>query len=406
MNAKTGEIVAMVGGRDYSKSQLNRITGALREQGSVFHPFVYATALNSAYDPVPRVITPATIYIDEPKTFTVGKQEYSPNNYGDMYTHAPVTLRDAFVQSLNVITVEVAMEVTLGRVMNLAAKGGLPKPPRAEPAMALGSSEATPMQVASAYTAFATLGTRTSPLAISRITTRDGVAIATPTSQKNEVLRPQVAYMMTSFMKDVINRGVAMKVKERGLKANVAGKTGTSRDGWFVGYTPNLVCVVWVGFDDGSQLALTGANSALPIWTDFMQFALTKHPEWQGDWQMPEGIDQVAIDPRTGKRTSGGSTNKRELFINGTAPEPELVVKGAAPEPANTPSPITGQVTPPKSTEGNESGERREGTITLDIDPTTGLIAVESCPVIRTRTFVNGAQPRKYCGPEYHGKKP
>ena len=125
MNAKTGEIVAMVGGRDYSKSQLNRATDAFRQPGSVFKPFVYATALNTAYDPVPRVITPATTYMDEPKTFTFDNQEYSPGNFGESYSNAPVTLRDGLVHSLNVVTVEVAMEVTIGRVMNLAAKAGL-----------------------------------------------------------------------------------------------------------------------------------------------------------------------------------------------------------------------------------------------------------------------------------------
>jgi len=128
MNAKTGEIVAMVGGRDYSKSQLNRAADALRQPGSVFKPFVYATALNTAYDPVPRVITPATTYMDEPKTFTYDNQEYSPGNFGETYSHEPVTLREGLVHSLNVVTVEVAMEVTIGRVMTLAAKAGLPRP--------------------------------------------------------------------------------------------------------------------------------------------------------------------------------------------------------------------------------------------------------------------------------------
>jgi penicillin-binding protein 1B len=152
INAKTGEIVAMVGGRDYSKSQLNRASDAMRQPGSVFKPFVYATALNTAYDPIPRVITPATTYMDEPKTFTYDNQEYSPGNFGETYSHEPVTLRDGLVHSLNVVTVEVAMEVTIGRVMSLAAKAGLPKPARAYPAMALGTSEATPLQIASAYT--------------------------------------------------------------------------------------------------------------------------------------------------------------------------------------------------------------------------------------------------------------
>ena len=425
MNAKTGEIVAMVGGRDYSKSQLNRAATALRQPGSVFKPFVYATALNTAYDPVPRVITPATIYIDEPKTFTYDNQEYSPGNFGEAYRHGPVTVRDALVNSLNVITVDVAMEVTIGRVMALAAKAGLPKPPRSYPAMALGTSEATPLQIASAYTAFANLGTRTTAIPINRITTGNGVTIAAPTSQKNEVMRPDVAYVMTSFMKDVVNRGTAAKVRARGLKANVAGKTGTSRDGWFAGYTPNLVCVVWVGFDDGSQLGLTGANSALPIWTDFMQVALTEHPEWQGDWQMPEGIEQVAINPKTGQvATEDDPEQRMELFINGTSsasepiatPEEEPTPEGEtiAPVPedgieferAPVPSPSP---TPRKPGARSDEGAvpRLEGTITLDIDPSTGLIAVETCPVIRTKTFVIGTEPRQYCGPQHHrGKAP
>src|SRR4029078_11629205 len=218
MNAKTGEIVAMVGGRDYGKVQLNRFCDAMPQPGSLFKPFVYATALNTAYDPIPRVITPATTYIDEPKTFTYDNQEYSPGNFGESYTHAPVTLRDALVHSLNVITVDVAMEVTIGRVMNLAAKAGLPKTARAYPAMALGTSEATPLQIASAYTGFANLGTRVSPIAINRITTGRGVNIAAPTPQKSEMLRPDVAYVMTSFMKDVVNRGTAAKVRARGFK--------------------------------------------------------------------------------------------------------------------------------------------------------------------------------------------
>jgi len=422
MNAQTGEIVAMVGGRDYAKSQLNRVSDAFRQPGSVFKPFVYATALNTAYDPVPRVITPATTYIDEPKTFTFDNQEYSPGNFGDTYSHAPVTLRDGLVHSLNVVTVDVAMEVTIGRVMNLAAKAGLPKPTRAYPAMALGTSEATPLQVASAYTGFATLGTRTTPIAINRITTGNGVTIAAPTPQKNEMLRPDVAYVMTSFMKDVVNRGTAAKVRARGFKANVAGKTGTSRDGWFAGFTPNLVCVVWVGFDDGSQLGLTGANSALPIWTDFMDVALEEHPEWQGDWQMPAGIEQVAIDAKTGGPASEQDPDKRvELFINGTSPQgassSELETE-ASPETDELPPPAPDETLPPMLVEpsptssprakaprselrSDQSG-RLEGTITLDIDPTTGLIAVETCPVIRTRTFVLGTEPKKYCGPEYH----
>ncbi|HKP73784.1 MAG TPA: PBP1A family penicillin-binding protein [Pyrinomonadaceae bacterium] len=437
MNADTGEVVAMVGGRDYEKSQLNRATDAMRQPGSVFKPFVYATALNTAYDPIPRVITAATTYMDEPKTFTFDNQEYSPGNFGDSYTNAPMTLRDALVHSKNVITVDVAMEVTIGRVMNLASRAGLPKPPRAYPAMALGTNEATPLQVASAYTSFANLGTRTTPIAINRVTTGRGATIAAPLTQKSDVLRPEVAYVMTSFMKDVVNRGTAARLRGRGFKFNVAGKTGTSRDGWFAGYTPHLVCVVYVGFDDGSPLGLTGADSALPIWADFMQAALASHTEWQGDWQMPAGVEQAEIDPRTGLLAAADSTARRtELFVAGTAPTQEST---APPDEEATPDDGTGEggefdyepapaappgdyppmtdATPPTRPrtatprlEGRgipqpDGSSRLMGTITLDIDPTTGLIAAPTCPVIRSKTFPIGQEPRRYCGPEYHNGK-
>lgn len=441
MNAKTGEIVAMVGGRDYGKSQLNRATDAHRQPGSVFKPFVYATALNTAFDPVPRVITPATMFEDKPQTFHYGSQEYTPGNFGDRFSNQKVTLRDAMVKSLNVVTVEVAMEVTIGRVMNLAGKAGIPKPPKAYPAMALGAHEATPLEMASAYTSFAAGGRRTTPIAINRITTGKGVTVASPTGQKNEVMRPEVAYVMTSFMKDVVNRGTAAKLSGWGLKnipgkVGLAGKTGTSRDGWFAGFTPNIVCVVWVGFDDNSQLGLTGADSALPIWADFMSAALFAHPELNGDWQMPENIQQIEIDTRTGELATAESANKRtELFINGTAPtaagEEETVEETTEPEalPETEPSPpppYEYEPAPPTDTlppdnpprkgqspklegRGVPQGDgttRLEGTITLDIDPATGLIADPSvCPVIRSKTFAIGQEPRKYCGPEYHNGK-
>ena len=424
MRADTGEIVAMVGGRDYEKSQLNRATDALRQPGSVFKPFVYATALNTAFDPIPRVITAASTYVDEPKTFTFASQEYSPGNFGEQYSNAPVTVRDALVRSLNVVTVEIAQEVTIGRVMNLAARAGLPKPKTPYLSHALGANEATPLQVASAYTAFAQLGRRTSPVAINRVTTGGGRTVVAPTAEKSDVLRPEVAYVMNSFMKDVVNRGTAAKVRARGFKANVAGKTGTSRDGWFAGFTPNLVCVVYVGFDDGSQLGMTGADAALPIWADFMTAALREHPEWGGDWQIPAGVEQVEIDPTTGGLAAPDSPNKRlELFIAGTAPttriEPsdeldELDDLDLPDDALTLPSPGAIEIPPlpdlnsPRTApregrdERPEGSTRLTGTVTLDVDPTTGLLAVESCPVVRTRTFTIGTEPRRYCSPEYH----
>jgi penicillin-binding protein 1B len=432
MRADTGEIVAMVGGRDYEKSQLNRATDAMRQPGSVFKPFVYAAALNTAYDPVPRLITAATTYTDEATTFSSGGQQYSPGNFGDTFSNREVTVRDALTRSLNVITVKMAEEMTVSRVMNLATKAGLPKPKVNYLAHALGTNEATPLQVASAYTAFAQLGTRVTPIGISRVTTGAGTTIAAPQGQKNEVMRPQVAYIMDSLMKDVVNRGTAAKVRARGLRANVAGKTGTSRDGWFAGFTPNLVCVVYVGFDDGSDLGMTGGDSALPIWTDFMSAALAAHPEWGGDWQEPPDIEHVEIDLRTGQLPGSETTEKRtELFVRGSAPtaeslEPEetatpedlppmpdvdLPVPDATPGPVyvppypeETPPPARrDRSTPPGRSDDDEGGSSRlTGTVTLDIDPSTGLISAPTCPVIRTQTFRIGSEPHKRCGPQYH----
>ena len=436
MRADTGEIVAMVGGRDYEKSQLNRATDAYRQPGSVFKPFVYAAALNTAFDPVPRVITAATTFMDEPKTFTFDNQEYTPGNFGDTYTNQPTTLRDALVHSKNVITVDLALELTMGRVMRLAGDAGLPRPQRSYPAMALGTHEATPLQVATAYTPFATLGSRALPTGIARVTTGRGATVAAPSAQRQNVMRPEVAYIMTSFMKDVINRGTAARVRASGFRYNVAGKTGTSRDGWFAGYTPKLVCAVWVGFDDGAQLGLKGSDSALPIWQDFMSAALAQHPEWQGDWQEPGGIEHAQIDPHTGLLAAEDSEKKRdELFINGTAPTEQSAAPAdetdgeetADPEagefdylPAPSASPGDGLPPPDPSASPRRRapalegrGERQRdgstrlmGTITLDIDPTTGLIAAPTCPVIRSKTFQIGQEPRRYCGPEYHTGRP
>jgi penicillin-binding protein 1B len=263
LRPKTGEIVAMVGGRDYLANQFNRATSAMRQPGSAFKPFVYATALNSPYDTASRVFTAATVIKDEKKTFGFSKESYSPNNYGDTFTNKETTLRDALVKSKNTITVDIAMQLNVGKVMNLAAKAGLPKVEHAYPSMALGTAEATPLQVATAYTTFANLGDRVLPTPITQVTAGDGTTKLVPKPDRKNVIRSDVAYIMDDIMKDVINRGTAAQAQSWGFhnvpgKIAIAGKTGTSRDGWFAGFTPELVCVVYVGFDENDDLGMKG----------------------------------------------------------------------------------------------------------------------------------------------------
>ncbi|QYO66123.1 transglycosylase domain-containing protein [Leptolyngbya sp. 7M] len=305
MRPKTGEIVAMVGGRDYLETQFNRATSAMRQPGSVFKPFVYTAAINSAYDTSSRVFTAATVIKDEKKIFTSGRDTYAPNNYGDTFTNKETTLRDALVKSKNTIAVDVGMQVNIGRVMNLAHKAGLPKVERAYPSMALGTAEATPLNVATGYTMFANLGERVLPMPITRVTAGDGTTKIEPQPDRKQVVRSDVAYILNDIMKDIVNRGTAAQVQGWGFrneagKRAYAGKTGTSRDGWFAGFTPELVCVVYVGFDDNADLGMKGSDSAMPIWADFMKAALDLHPEWNGDWQMPATIRKAEIDIRNG----------------------------------------------------------------------------------------------------------
>lgn len=305
MRPKTGEIVAMVGGRDYTQNQFNRATSAMRQPGSVFKPFVYAAAINSPYEGSARLFTAASVIKDEKKIFTFDNNSYAPNNYGDTFSNKETTLRDALVKSKNTVTVDIGMQVNIGKVMNLAHKAGLPKVDKAYPSMALGTAEATPLEVATGYTMFANLGDRVLPTPITKITAGDGTTKIQPQPDKKNVVRPDVAYVMNDMMKDVINRGTAAQVQGWGFrnvggKTAFAGKTGTSRDGWFAGFTPELVVVVYVGFDDNADLGMKGSDSAMPIWADFMKAALDEHPEWNGDWTMPAGIRKAEIDIRNG----------------------------------------------------------------------------------------------------------
>jgi penicillin-binding protein 1B len=295
LDPKTGEVLAMVGGRDYAESQLNRATDAARQPGSVFKPIVYAAALESGLSPV-------TMYADAPREFVYDRRSvYRPANYGGGYSMHDVTMRTGLVKSLNVVTVDVAMRTGLPRVAELAHSFGLTKP-EPYPSLALGTSEATPLQMAAAYTAFAGEGQRVEPRPIARATDSSGTEIISEiTAPARQVISPSTAYMMTDMLEGVIDHGTAKAARGAVKKSVIAGKTGTSRDGWFVGYTPNLVCAVWIGFDDNRQLGLTGAEAALPAWVDFVKSAVEVRPELGGDaFTRPAGIVDIEIDPETG----------------------------------------------------------------------------------------------------------
>ena len=327
LDPKTGEILAMVGGRDYSQTQLNRATDAHRQPGSVFKPIVYATALNTAYEEgSDNVITPASMFMDTPATFTYDNNKtYSPGNFGDEFTHHDVTLRYALTHSLNVVTVKVAEKVGYGKVAKMAENFGLPKP-QPLPSMALGTYEATPLEVARAYTTFPNNGYRVEPYGLKRISNRSGEKLATePAIRKKNVIDSKVSWILTNIMQDVLISGTAARSRQMGFTALAAGKTGSSFDGWFAGFTPNLVCVVWVGFDDNRQLGLTGAQSALPIWVDFMKKALAIRPDLAGtSFPEPEGITEVNIDPASGLlATDRCPPGRKEFFIGPTAPTQE-----------------------------------------------------------------------------------
>lgn len=320
IDPQSGEIRALIGGRDYGQSQLNHAI-AHRQPGSVFKPFVYAAAFDNAVDGVQPIVTPATTVDDEPTTFEFDGQEYTPNNYGEKFM-GHVTVRDALTNSLNVATVKVAEMIGYGRVVQIARQMGLGNNIRATPAVALGAYEMTPVDVAAGYTAFGQGGVRAEPRFVREVVSANGTALEKTTPETHAVLDPRVAFLVTSVLKDVLNKGTGATVRARGFALPAAGKTGTSRDGWFAGYTSNLVTVIWIGFDDNRDLGLAGGATAAPIWAEFMKKA-TVLPGYKNvkDFDMPEGIQAVMIDPESSQlATSSCPAPREEVYITGSAP--------------------------------------------------------------------------------------
>jgi penicillin-binding protein 1B len=322
LDPHTGEIRAFVGGRDYGISQLNRLITARRQPGSIFKPFVFATALQSALDGHTPLLTSSTLVEDGPTVFQFDIQTYEPNNYGENY-YGPVTLRKALTKSLNVATIKFGDMSGYDRIVALAKRAGLNEKLMATPAVCLGAYEVTPLEMAGAFTIFSNQGIRVEPSFIRSVSDSAGKIIERHEPRFREVLDPRIAYLMTNLMEGVINHGTGVRARSMGFYQPAAGKTGTSHDGWFAGYTSGLLCVVWVGFDDNRELKLDGASSALPIWTEFMKKATELRPWLAGGDFMPpeEGITTVQIDADTGLLASPECQNIiSESYISGFEP--------------------------------------------------------------------------------------
>jgi penicillin-binding protein 1B len=321
IDPRTGEILALVGGRSYNQSQFNRAINANRQPGSVFKPFVFLAAFERALSEGRHDLTPASVVIDEPTTWEVNEQSWTPANYDGEY-EGPITLRRALALSRNIVTIKVAEAAGYDQVAGLWRRVGAGTPPRPYPSIALGVFEATPVQVASAYTLFANGGTIRPVKSILRIVSA-GVEVPVPVTEARGVARPDTTFLVTNMMRSVINEGTGAGARAAGFTHDAAGKSGTTndlRDAWFVGFTPELLTVVWVGLDDNQPVGLTGTQAALPIWTTFMTRALAGRSG--AAFEPPEGIAFAEIDRDTGQlATAACPRTFTEAFIQGTEPQ-------------------------------------------------------------------------------------
>ena len=321
IDPRTGEILAWVGGRSYNQSQYNRVLTARRQPGSVFKPFVYLAAFEKAAEEGRTDLTPATVVVDEPTTFWFEDQAYEPGNYENDY-EGPITLRRALAHSKNSATVKVAEMAGYDTVAALWKRFGTSMAPKPYPSIALGSFEATPFEIATAYTVFPNLGKMRPIHAIRPINAGYTQAAKPAWPKTKEITRPETSFLVANMMRSVLNEGTAAAARGQGFVWDGAGKTGTTnelRDAWFAGFTRELLTVVWVGFDDNTALGLSGAQAALPIWTIFMTRALAGRPN--EPLPQPESIVFVEIDRDNGKLAQPGCPRVyNEAFLAGTQP--------------------------------------------------------------------------------------
>ena len=327
LDPSSGDVKALVGGYDFDSSQFNRATQSARQPGSAFKPLVYAAAMD-------RNFTPATVIVDEPISFQDHNSIWMPQNFENKF-FGPTTLREALTFSRNVVTVKLATRVGVKYLVKYIPRLGITSPLAPNLSLALGSSEVTLSELASAYSVFANQGRRAEPRFITKITDSQGNVIDEPAPRVEQVIPPETAYIITSMLQSVVQRGTGKRAAE--LQRPAAGKTGTTNDlddAWFIGYTPQLLAGVWVGFDEKRTLGKleTGGHVAAPIWLHFMEQALENEPIL--DFPVPEGISFVLINPHTGQRSLGGG-GFLECFKRGTEPRvvaPQAVT--AAVEPA------------------------------------------------------------------------
>lgn len=328
VDPRSGEILAMVGGRSYTQTQYNRAVLARRQPGSVFKPFVYLTA----FEQTARgglEMTPATLVLDEPTAFEGAQGEYQPANYEGDYDGF-VTLRAALATSRNIVAVKVAQAAGYDNVAALWSNLGIGEQAQAVPSIALGVFGATPVEMAQAYTVFANGGVMRPLTPIRRVVeARDEWTLDLPSPRR--ISLPETTYLVTNMMRSVIDEGSGAGARAAGFTLEAAGKTGTTndlRDAWFIGFTPELLTAVWVGYDDNQPLGLTGSQAALPIWTGFMQRALAGRPSLPFD--APEGVVSVAIDKDTGQLATDSCPRVyTEVFLAGHEPRETCQTHGS-----------------------------------------------------------------------------
>ncbi len=329
LNPHTGQVLALVGGRDYGMSQFNHAV-THRPTGSIFKPFTYAAAFNTSLAGTPLqnpdgssagLFTPVTLLNDQQTTFTFDNQEYTPRNFGGKYEDE-ITARYALMESRNNATIALGQMVGFNNVAALARDAGI-KSARGTPSVAIGAYDATPLEMAGAYTVFANGGVKLDPWMLASVRSSNGDPIVDPPQSSRPVLDPRAAYLTLSLMEAVINNGTAAAVRSQyDFRPPAAGKTGTSHDAWFAGFTSNLLCIVWVGNDDYSDIKIEGAKAALPVWANFMKRAI-KLPEYSDtkDFNAPDGIAIVKLDKTTNLLADASCPEDyTAAFLDGTQP--------------------------------------------------------------------------------------